>query len=176
MANKDDTVVDKGLDAQAHIYHIDGRVTAIESQISGVVQQLNRMEGALLNKEPFFNFGNVTTLMLMVAGLLYGINGFVDLRMTQVQQDTDRNEMAVKDLQEFQREVHYEIGQYKARAEENDSRRLRNEAWIRGIDGRVRKTEEQAAASEVSRRAIGDFVEDVDKYGSRKWIDKGKHQ
>ena len=162
---------------QAHIYHIDGRVTAIEGQLQNFGAQLNRIENSLLDKEPFFNFGNVTTLMLMVAGLLYGINGFVDLRTLQVQQDTDRNERAIEKLEEFQREVHYEVGKFSEQLKAGDSRRLRNEQWLRDVDGRVRKVEEQAAAGEVSRRAIGDFVEDVDKYGSRRWIEgKGGHK
>lgn len=167
-------------DAQAHIYHIDGRVTAIEGQISGVVNQLNRMEAALLNKPPILNFGNVMTMMLMLAGLLYGINSFVDLRLVHLKDAIQNNSMEhnriddrIAKQEEFQREMHFEVGGFRSVLKEAEDRRARNENWIRGVDGRVREVEKQAAASEVSRRAIGNFVEDVDKYGSRRWIDKG---
>lgn len=166
-------------DSTAQIYHIDGRVTAIEGQLQSFGSQLNRIENSLLNKPPLLNFGNVMTMMLMLAGLLYGINAFVDLRMAQVEKgiernaaDADRMEDRIAKQEEFQKEMHYEVGTFRTRLEEAESRRDRNENWIRGIDARVRKTEQQSAASEVSRKAIGDFVEDVDKYGSRRWINK----
>lgn len=37
---------------------------------------------------------------------------------------------------------------------------------------RLSKVEAQAAAAEVSRRAIGDYLEQVDQHGSRFWLDK----
>ena len=164
-------------DLLAQTYHIDGRVTAIEGQISQIGAQLNRMEVAILNKPPLLNFGNVMSMLLAVAGLLYGINGFVDLRLTQVREGIDRNEIVLDRIDDkmleyaaFQREMHYEVGSFSTRLEEAESRRDRNENWIRGIDTRVREVEQRTAAAEVSRKAIGDFVEDVDKYGSRRWI------
>ena len=185
--NKEQIVVNnRDVDAQAHIYHIDGRVTAIEGQLTNQTAQLSRIENSLLNKEPFFNFGNVTTLMLMVAGLLYGINGFVDLRIIQIQQDTDRNERAVENLEAFQREMHYEVGKFSKDLDDVDERDHANEEKLHEIDARLREVEQMAAAALVSRKAIGAYVEDVDKFGSRRWVNidtgkgkghgKGEHQ
>lgn len=173
----------KGGSPQAHIYHIDGRVTAIEGQISQIGTQLNRMEAALLNKPPILNFGNVMTMLLMLAGLLYGINSFVDLRLAQTNEGIERNSFITDKIMdrmekqnEFQREMHYEVGRFQNSLADIESRRERNEAWIRGLDTRIRGVEQKAAAAEVSRKAIGDYTKDVDQYGSRVWINKEKNQ
>ena len=167
--NKENPVVDHQ-DLLAQTYHIDGRVTAIEGQLQSFGAQLNRIEGSLLNKPPLLNFGNVMSMMLAVAGLLYGINGFVDLRLAQMKEGIERNarisdrqEDRIAKQEEFQRQMHYEVGKFQTRLDEGESRRDRNENWIRGIDGRVREVERLTAESQVSRRAIGDYAKELGK-------------
>ena len=173
----------QGDDLLARTYHIDGRVTAIEGRMDTFGAQLNRIEGALLNRQSPWNISAIIALVMMVGALLMGISGYVDLQLGNLKQTVDRNtEVADRHqdtldrLESFRSEMHFEIGKMHKDAENFRSIYDKHDTYHSGLDERLRKVEEKAAAAEVSRRAIGDFAKDMDAYGSRRWIgtDKGE--
>lgn len=178
--NSKDTLVElQNQDLLAQTYHIDGRVTAIEGRLTSFGDQLNRIEQSMLNRAPIVSTSNILTIMTMVAALLYGISGYVNLQLDNQAEDihrntslSDRQQDQIEALKQFQREMHYEVGSLNQKHEASVAWRNRHEDRSETVDARLQEVEQRAAAAEVSRRAIGDFVKDVDTHGSRRWIEK----
>jgi hypothetical protein len=177
MVRKGEEVVTPQKDATAHIYHIDGRVTAIEGQIGQISTQLNRMESSLLSKPPIWNMNNIMTLMLMVAGLLYGISGFVDIRMSNMKEFTTLNtediahkQEQIKDLQEFQREMHYEIGAMNKALDVQKEAAMHADTLFHELDARIRETEMGVARGLSIQKNLSKHILEIDQHGSRAWI------
>ena len=120
--------------------------------------------------------GTMVTVALIVSGLLYGVGGYVDMRV-------DGNEATLVELKEwkqdkdaFQREMHYEMGGLKTTLADRGERMVMDEARIGKLEDEVITLREKAAAAEVSRRAMGDYIRDVDRYGSRAWVDSAPNR
>lgn len=177
MPSAKETIVElQNKDLLAQTYHIDGRVTAIEGRMNQFGDQLNRIEQSLLNKPPLWNIGNIMGLMGMIAGLMWGIYNFVSLEVDQLRETTDRNTAVLdkqwqrlNELQPFQKEMHYEVGTLRKSIEILTRDAEHADMLYHQLDDRVREAEKKGAAAEVSRKAIGDFVKEVDQHGSRYW-------
>ena len=71
---------------------------------------------------------------------------------------------------EFQRATHYRFGEFDTLTKTLKNEMEHKDELYHKLDARVRKVEQDARAAEVSRRAIGDYVKDIDRYGSRRWV------
>ena len=112
--------------------------------------------------------GSVLTVAIAVAGLFYGLAGYVD--MTTKQNEADIAILAEwrKDKDAFQREMHHEVGinDTVQTVQNTEIERLWNH--IHKLENEDKKhveimAENKAAisAAEVSRRAIGDYVKEL---------------
>lgn len=158
----------QGDDLLARTYHIDGRVTAIEGRMDTFGAQLNRIEGALLNRASPWNVSAIIALVMMVGALLVGISGYVDLQLGNLRQVVDRNtevgdrqEDHLEQLEAFRAEMHYEVGKVNKETDQFRSLADKHDDYHTNLDTRVRFLEQQAAAAEVSRRAIGDYAKEL---------------
>lgn len=166
---------------ESRVYHIDSEVSGLKSslhsqgkQLDAQGTQLNRIEQAILNKPPLLNFGVLFSIIGMVGTLLYGITSYVGLQMGYLAEDVNRNSEIVSGLQEFQREAHYEVGRFGTKIDnlEQDSKHF--DEMRHALEDRVNKLESQSSAAKVSRKAMGDYMQDLDRYGSRRWIETEK--
>ena len=158
----------QGDDLLARTYHIDGRVTAIEGRMDTFGAQLNRIEGALLNKSSPWNISAIIALVMMVGALLMGISGYVDLQLGNLKQTVDRNtevgdrqQDELDTLETFRSEMHYEVGKMNKDTENFRSLADKHDGYHTELDARVRDLEKMAAESVVSRRAIGDYAKEL---------------
>lgn len=142
------------------IYHTDGRVSAVESKLDAQGQQLNRIEAAVLNKPPAWNNSNVMALALVVGSFLVGITGYVSMQLSPVNQAiVEFKEIANESLQ-FQKQTHYEFGRLSEWKEEHVEAFKHHDELYHELERRVDILRQQAAAAEVSRKAIGDYAKE----------------
>lgn len=158
----------QGEDLLARTYHIDGRVTAIEGRMDTFGAQLNRIEGALLNRTSPWNVSAIIALVMMVGALLVGISGYVDLQLGNLRQVVDRNTQVgdrqqdtLDRLETFRSEMHYEVGKVNKETEQFKSLADKHDSYHTELDERVRTLEQESAASKVSRQAIGDYAKEL---------------
>lgn len=156
----------QGDDLLARTYHIDGRVTAIEGRMDTFGAQLNRIEGALLNKASPWNVSAIIALVMMVGALLVGISGYVDLQLGNLKQVVDRNTQvsdiqhdAIRALETFRAEMHYEVGKVNKDTENFRSLADKHDDYHTDLDSRVRELERGVASTAVANEAIGKRLE-----------------
>lgn len=161
QSGKDMTQVPKtNDDLKEMVYHTDARVTAMEGQISNLAVSQQRSEGKLdqlittmsqprtINWAAWVGVG-LTSVAMLIAGS-FGIVSYTTLASAPLEQDVAQNREATEVLQTFQNQTHYEFGVFHTQTE--DLPLLRE---------RIRALEQKAAAAEVSRKAIGDYVKEL---------------
>ena len=108
------------------------------------------------------------TIAVTVGGLFYGIAGYVD--MTQARGNEIIAELSVwkNDKDEFQREMHHEVGVREEEIKRVEQRLAEAERKLAHFDEldhvrdeQIVQLREKASAAEVSRRAIGDYVKEL---------------
>lgn len=109
---------------QAKVYHTDGEVSTLKTQVSGIIEALNRIEQNQLNKPPLWNTGAVLSLIGVLAMLIVGVGQYVNLRMAPHEAEfnhfRDTQEAWNYDKDQFQRETHYEMGRAHTKFEGYD--------------------------------------------------------
>ena len=167
-------------DLREMVYHTDARVTAMEGQITTIGHNQLRSEQKLdqlissINTPKQVNYAawvgvGLTTLAMVLAGA-FGLGSYISLVNEPQMIDIANNNEAIDDLGVWQHQSHYEFGvihNNQAHVADEISR-----LWdhIHKLEDRDSELEKQAAAAEVSRKAMGDFMKDVDQYGSRRWM------
>lgn len=102
------------------VYHTDARVTAMEGQLSTMGGSINRIEHALLNKQPpnlAAWVGIVITIFLAGIGGLYGIAQYISLTQSPILDAVAVLDDKMQGVREYQRETHYEFGVVHERKE-----------------------------------------------------------
>lgn len=165
------------------------KVSALEAQFSTFLESWNRVEQSLLNKPPIWNMANVLVLVVACCGGLFGIinltsgvegdmKAYVDLRLAGLEETERRYEEAqqrraekldlwMADKDAFQRETHYEFGVQVTKNEQAAEQIKHLDVQHHDTQANVIELQKRSAASEVSRRAIGDYVKSVDEHGTR---------
>jgi hypothetical protein len=160
--------LDRGTDAarlqhlEQRTYHIDGEVTAIKTQLGTQNDALQRIENNLMNKQPIWNISNVMSLLVVAGGLILGMVTYVH---TLIEPIDDRMDM----YDAFRYEMHYEVGVMQHSFEQNDKRWDHFDTLHHKQDDAIGKLREKAAQTDVYFDKISRALDDVDKYGSRRW-------
>lgn len=167
-------------DLREMVYHTDARVTAMEGQLAGIASQLNRTDSKMdqvinaINQPKDVNWLGIGSLGLSLIVSLFGGAAFV-VRYTGLTQEpiVDKvGEIAavLSDQSKFQMQTHYEVGRFSAKDDEHSSEIARLWDHIHKqelVDG---EQNDRLARSEVARKAIGDYVRQIDELGSRRWM------
>lgn len=174
------TVPKTQTDLREMVYHTDARVTAMEGQVNTLVLSHNRTEGKIdqlisnLNQPKHVNWaawvGVALTFMAMSIGGLYGISQYITLTQAPIIEEVAYQRDITQTIRGFQRETHYEVGVQHTK---NEWYKLE----IERLWEHIHKQEEvdsdlrdRVARAEVSRKAIGDYVRQIDELGSRRWM------
>jgi hypothetical protein len=127
----------------AKIYHTDGRVNAIEGKLDTQGQQLNRIENAILNKQPTWNNTAIMGLVIGVGAFLVGITSYVDLQLTPIKDVVVSDAAWKRDKDEFQRATHYRYGEYETWQKIHQKTWEHHDELYHKLDERVRTLEQQ---------------------------------
>ena len=171
-------------DLREMVYHTDSRVTALEGAVGTIGTNQLRSEQKLdqlinsINAPKQINYAawvgvGLTTLAMVLAGA-FGLGSYIGLVNEPQMIDIANNNKAIEKLGEWQQQTHYEFGvlhNNQVHVKDEISRLWQHIYKLEDVDSELEK---QAAAAEVSRRAIGDFARDVDRYGSRRWMGEKK--
>jgi len=169
-------------DLREMVYHTDARVTAMEGQMSNIAanqakdsQKLDNLISAL-NQPRHVNYAawvgvGLTAVALLIGGTI-GMVNYMSLTQDPLEKIVDGNTTDIDDLHEFQRATHYRFGEREIQDGKIDSEISRLWEHIHKQEEIDREHDKKLAAAEISRRAIGDCVRDIDRYGSRRWVDK----
>jgi hypothetical protein len=125
----------------AKIYHTDGRVNAIEGKLDDQGMQLNRIENAILNKQPAWNNATVMALVLAVGAFLVGITGYVDLQLDPITARQTEDMHWKRDKDEFQRATHYRYGEMDTWTKDYAEKFAHHDELYHLLDERVRELE-----------------------------------
>ena len=148
-------------DLLAMVYHTDGRVNAIAGRLDVQGTQLDRIESAILNKQPTWTNTAVLGVIAGVAGVLFGISEYVGLQNQPIKDVLAANVHWKDDKDAFQRQSHYEFGQYNAWISHHKEESVHMDALFHNLEDRVRQNEKDLSAAKVSRTAIGDYAKEV---------------
>lgn len=94
----------------------------------------------------------------------------LDLQLAPERAKNDRQESALGVLTEFRTQTHHEFGKLFEHQDEVDYKLRHFDERRHIMEDRVAELERKAAAAEVSRKAIGDYVRQIDELGSRRWM------
>lgn len=173
-------------DLKEMVYHTDARVTAMEGRLGTIDSNQQRQEAKLdtlihhLNQPRNVNWAGWGGLGLGVLLALFGAAKFMveytSLTDVPIQKDIAVLRSSDSVFSEFQRATHYRFGEFDMLTKTIQSDQKHKDDLYHKLDDRVRELESKAAAAEISRRAIGDYVKEIDRLGSRVWIgrDTGK--
>jgi len=94
------------------VYHTDSRVTAIESQMSGVVASQARIEGALVNRQtsPSTLVTMIVGALTLMGGMVFGVFQMTTLSQQPIVDDVAEHRVNINKLTENDRELVYEMG------------------------------------------------------------------
>lgn len=178
-----------GQDLREMVYHVDARVTAMESTISAVQMGQQRTEQKLdhliatLNAPTNVNWaawvGVGLTALTLVFGGLFGTAQYISLVNEPQITDIDNNRGSIIDLKKFEREAQYEFGVMHETTEyvSSDLNKLwdhvhKLEKVDQATKSELSEIEVGVAKTEVGIEALKESLDEIDRYGSRKWIDK----
>ena len=166
-------------DLREMVYHTDARVTAMEGQITTIGNNQLRSEQKIdqlinvINSPRQVNWaawaGVCLTIIIMIVGGLFGVAQYVALVNEPQVQDINYNRTSIGEMKEWQNQTHYEFGVSHS-VQDRHSKDI-EEMWDRMLEFNrdIADLRERVAKGEVSRKAIGDFVKDMDAYGTRRW-------
>ena len=169
---------------EARTYHTDGEVSALKTQVAGVVDTLQRIEAAILNKPPIWNSSSVIALLAIVGSTFWGITSYVDVSaqksqwrvdslVEQVAAEEKKQETLHEINTDHQKQVHYEVGVMKTKFEAQDRYNVSNENKHDVLISRVGSLEAIILSLEATLSGVNTKLDQIDNYGSRKWIRSG---
>lgn len=163
-------------DLEARTYHIDGRVSAIETQLTTQGATLSRVEQHILGmskgKEPNVVgwIGLVVTGFLGVLSLVFTLAKYMDLQMAPLRASLLDNEEVHEVFNDFRHQQHYEVGVLHENKTVQQQEIARLWEHIHKLEEMDKDHATRLAQGEVSRKAIGDYVRQIDELGSRRWM------
>lgn len=163
-------------DLEARTYHIDGRVSAIETQLTTQGATLSRVEQHLLGmskgKEPNIVgwVGLTVTGLLGILSLVFTMAKYMDLQLAPLRSSLAENEEVHKVFEQFRHQQHYEVG--TLHTQKDQVQREIDKLWnhIHKQEEIDRDQDDRLARGEVARKALGDYVRQIDELGSRRWM------
>jgi len=163
--------------------HLDDRVSSMAADMSSIRTSVQSLHG---------NIQAITEALSELTaprpvnwpGIVGAAIAFMTLIAVSIGAGTKYVSLSLEPLLTEQRRVHQKmeevdktisyrgeiIGRVVAQIEQTQEQQKHIDALRHELEGRVSALESRASAAEVSRRAIGDYVRDVDQHGSRKWI------
>jgi DNA polymerase III sliding clamp (beta) subunit (PCNA family) len=91
---------------------------------------------------------------------MYGMATYVDMHIDKATGPLAGLQEWMKDKDEFQKQVHFETGKHESEVKVIEEKLAHFDELDHQRDERIIELEKKAAASEVSRRAIGDYVKE----------------
>lgn len=167
-------------DLREMVYHTDARVTAMEGQMSNIAtnqakdsQKLDNLVNAL-NQPRNVNYAawvgvGLTAVALLIGGTI-GMVNYITLTQDPLSDIVVGNTTDIDGLHEFQRATHHRFGEYEKMDGFHENEIFKLWAHIHKQEDIDREHDKAIAASEVARRAMGDYMKDIDAYGSRRWM------
>ena len=152
----------------ARLEHLDGRVgslavdmASIKADVGTIVKGLDSL--AVRASQPVNWIGVASLIVTMiVVGSQY-----VDLRLAPIGEDVAQNRQIVLDLRESLTRRGEWIAEYKARVQHLEDEKTTLFSHSHESEARIDALEAQSAAAIVSRRAMGDYLKEVDDSGTR---------
>ena len=161
----------------ARLEHMDGKVSSLAIDVSalktGVDTLVKGMESLSYRTSQPTNWIGIGSLIVTL-----GVVGaqYVDLRLTPVIEEIAQNRIAVSSTQETLQDRGVIIGGFEARLIQIRHDLDHYDDLYHEQELAVIELREKSAAAEVSRRALGDYLRQVDELGSRKWVKgQGEH-
>jgi hypothetical protein len=155
----------------ARIEHLDGRLSGAVIDLSAIKADVSTLIKAI---DGLAHKTNAPTNWIGVAALIFSIvvggSQYVDLRLMPILSEIDQNrQVAAHNANKLGERSEF-IGSTTQRlnALEDDKRTMY--AIQAESREKISSLEAKAAAAEVSRKAIGDYLRQVDELGSRHWI------
>ena len=165
--------------SDARLEHMDGKVSslavdvaALKTGVDSIVKSIDGLASTTNRPTNWLGVGSlIVTLVVVLAQ-------YVDLRLTPIVDEIGQNRSTIAAMQATLQErgviiggVNAQLVQMRRDLDHYDD--LYHEQEIAVIELR-----EQAAEAKVSRKAIGDYLRQVDELGSRYWMKgsgRGKH-
>jgi hypothetical protein len=162
----------------ARLEHLDSRVGSLSETMSVVLTKVDAvalgMDRITSRVNQPVNVWAVLSFAIGFVGLCIvivgGVSGYVDLRLVPVVDEIGQNRESLSKTWGILRERSAVIGDFGARVEQLEEDFRHTDMLRHELEEDVAVLREKAAAAEVSRRAIGDYVRQVDELGSRHWI------
>lgn len=175
-----DSVPKSETDLREMVYHTDARVTAMEGQLDSIAHSLSRTDTKIdqvihaINAPKDINWVGIGALCIsMIVAMFGGARGMVEyVTITQapILSTLDEHSDVLSHLREFQQQTHYEFGQFSTKAGQLEKEVERLWAHIHKQEDVDTVQNEKIAKAEISRRAMGDYIRQIDELGSRRWV------
>ena len=165
----------------SRLEHLDGRVGALSETMSAVLTKVDAVVIGMdritsrvnqpLNLWAILSF--IVAFVMLCLAIVAGGSTYVDLRLTPLAELDQRLIRWVGEIDGKVEQRGAVMGAAKARISQLEKDLEHTDSLRHQLEEQVARLREQAAAAEVSRRATGDYVRQVDEMGSRAWIGKG---
>lgn len=159
------------------VYHTDARVTAMEGSLSSLAANQQRTESKIdqvittLTQPKNVNWAAwvgicISVLVTLVAGTI-GFTQYISLTQEPIKKEVEYNRDQTNDARRFQREAHYEFG-VTHKNQEVVTREI-DKLWehVHNLEDRdevltdrIAENALKAAEAKVSRRAMGDYMQE----------------
>lgn len=162
------------------VYHTDARVTAMEGSLSALSDSQSRQEQkidqlvATLNTPDPINWSGWAAVGLALLIGVFGASSWVQdnlmLTLSPVVAEVSQNYDRVKEIERTVNRL-----RVNSAATSSDKRHMEGQItflqeWQKKQDNEISKLQAQASTTENDRNTIHKMIEDLDKFGSRRWI------
>ena len=163
---------------EARVYHTDGEVGAIKTQITQLSESFRRIEKSMLDKPPVWNTQSVLALMGTLGGLMLLFTGYADIQLEHAKDLTERDheharelnsirdrrlekiEEWVSDANEDRARVRYELGTLVTENLHSSDMAKHDDEMGHWRDEAINELKEGSAGDNVSIKAIGAWLRD----------------
>ena len=157
-------------DLREMVYHTDARVTAMEGQMHNIAanqtkdsQKLDNLVN-VLNQPRNVNYAawvgvGLTAVALLIGGTI-GMVNYMQLTQDPLAKRVVGNTTDINDLHEFQRATHYRFGEYEKLDGFHNGEITKLWQHVHKQEDIDREHDKKIAASEVARKAIGDYLKE----------------
>jgi hypothetical protein len=157
--------------SDARLEHMDGKVSslavdvaALKTGVDSIVKSIDGLSSATNRPTNWLGVGSlIVTLVVVLAQ-------YVDLRLTPIIDEIGQNRSTISILQETLQDRGVVIGNFEAQLVQIRRDLDHYDSLHHEQEKAVVELREKAAAAEVSRKAMGDYLRQVDELGSRKWV------